>query len=140
MTVKLVLSTSICDIGVTLKVATSTYTVSNQDIHYLDEGVYSYGAVYRGLHCINTGDYVKYTQDNQVRHSNDHFSRQIFTYTYLQEMLGILAYFKCLRTEKDVCIINPFDRLIAGDEAVHNDLDCPLLMFTQNLSFIPFHR
>ena len=50
-------------------------------------------------------------------------------------MLGILACFKCLKTEKDMRIINPFDRLIVGDEAVH-DLDCPLLMLTQNLSFI----
>lgn len=47
-------------------------------------------------------------------------------------MLGILlACFRCLRTK-----IGPFDRLIVGDEAVHNDLDCLLLMFTHNLNFI----
>ena len=51
-------------------------------------------------------------------------------------MLGILrACFRCLRTNI-MCIVNPFDRLIVGDEAVHNDLDCPLLMFTHNLNFI----
>ena len=35
-----------------------------------------------------------------------------------------------------MCIVNPSDRVMVGDEAVHNDLDCPLLILTQNLSFI----
>ena len=56
---------------------------------------------------------------------------------FSQEMLGILlACFKCLETNKDMCIVNLFDRLTAGDEAVLDELDCPLLMRTCNLNFI----
>ena len=32
-----------------------------------------------------------------------------------------------------MCIVNPFDRVMVGDEAVHNDLECPLLILTQKL-------
>ena len=35
-----------------------------------------------------------------------------------------------------MCIINPFDRVMVGDKAVHNDLDCPLLILTQKLCLI----
>ena len=63
---ELVLSTPLCDIKLTLDAATSTYTVSSQEAYCLNEEVYSYGAVYCGLYRINTGDCVKYTQDNKV--------------------------------------------------------------------------
>ena len=51
----------------------------------------------------------------------------------------MVACIKLLQPDRSICVVVPFEAVLAGNEVIYNEVDCPLLVLTKDIYFVsPF--
>ena len=51
----------------------------------------------------------------------------------------MVACIKLLQPDRSICVVIPFEAVLAGSEVIYNEVDCPLLVLTKDIYFLsPF--
>ena len=49
----------------------------------------------------------------------------------------MVACLKLLQPDQQFCAVIPFEAMLAGSEPICNEMDCPLLVLTKDIHFLP---